>query len=220
MLGAIVVIDVIEDQPMVLKPQFLLSCKPDSTVLAGQCMYAAMIKVMTQTFPDMNQSVHFVIDCLIDCMEAYPRKYTPEFRGIRVPDGLEFHNELAIDGMTLRHCVEVSDTFDTQAVNCEFQGPEKHIAAFITAFMVRRLENVLRFDLRIRQKHQDNDWVGWAEIIRVDKILEEPAQEPAASPLQTITTPAASPTVVVPLGPPPTIEKASDDEPKKRTKRN
>ncbi len=72
MRGAIVVIDVIEDQPVVLKPQFLLSCKPDSTVLAGQCMYAAMIKVMAQTFPDLNQSVHFVIDCLIDCMEAYP----------------------------------------------------------------------------------------------------------------------------------------------------
>ncbi len=136
-----VVINVIEDQPVVFKQEFLLSPKPDLTVRDGQSMYAAMRQVMPQTFPDWNQSVRFVIDCLIDCIEVCSRKYTPEFRNIRVPDGLEFHHELAIDGMTLRHCVEVSDTFHTQALmmDCEFQEPKKRIAAFITAFMVRHL---------------------------------------------------------------------------------
>ncbi len=68
-LGAIVVIDVIED-----KQEFLLSSKPDLTVLDGQSMYAAMIKVMVPTFPDWNHSVRFVIDCLIDWIEVYVLK--------------------------------------------------------------------------------------------------------------------------------------------------
>ena len=52
-----IAIDATDEATMAMKPEFLLFSRQDATVLSGQCMQAALIKIVLQTFPYLGQGM-------------------------------------------------------------------------------------------------------------------------------------------------------------------